>query len=76
MSHSCRIMGHKNRPFVPLSSDVVGHVGGDDHGDFYHAADFAVLAPWGLVDHLLDALLVNGVAVDSVSGDHVADFFL
>lgn len=57
-------------------ADVVGHLVGDDHGNFHHAADLAVLTPWGLVDHLFDTLLVDGVAVDGVGGDHVADFLL
>ena len=55
----------------------MGHFLGDDHGDLDHAADVAVtVAPRGLVNHLLNALLVNGVAVDCVGGDHVADFLL
>ncbi len=71
-------MGQKNRPFVPflLTSHVVGHLVGDDHRDLHHAADLAVLAPRGLINHLLDSLLVDGVAVDGVGLDHVADFFL
>ena len=56
---------------------VVWHLLRDDHGDFDHAADVAVaVAPRGLVDHFLDALLVDGVAVDGVGGYHVADFLL
>ena len=69
-------MGQKNRPLVRLASDVVGHFLGDDHGNLDHAANFAVAAPWGLVNHFFDTLLVDGVAVDGVGGDHVADFFL
>ena len=57
--------------------DVVGHFLWYDHGDLDHAADVAVaVAPGSLVNHLLNALLVNGVAVDGVGGDHVADFLL
>ena len=54
----------------------MGHLLGDDHGDFHHATDFSVLAPRCLVDHLLDALFVDGVSVDGVGGDHVTDFLL
>lgn len=59
-----------------LFAYVMGHLGRDDHGDFYHAEDLAVLAPRGLVNHFLDAVFVDGVAVDGVGGDHVADFLL
>ena len=53
------------------------HFLGDDHGDLDHAADVAVaVAPGSLVNHLFDALFVNGVTVDGVGGDHVADFLL
>ena len=53
------------------------HVLGDDHGDFDHAAYVAVtVAPGSLVNHLFNALLVNGVAVDGIGGDHVANFLL
>ena len=55
----------------------MGHVLGDDHGNFDHAADVAVaVTPRRLVNHLLNALFVNGVAVDSIGGNHVADFLL
>ncbi len=55
----------------------MGHFLGDDHGDLDHAAYVAVtIAPGSLVNHLLNTLLVNGVAVDGIGGDHVADFLL
>lgn len=55
----------------------MGHFLGDDHGDLDHAADIAVaVAPGCLVNHLLNALFVNGVTVDGIGGNHVADFLL
>lgn len=49
------------------SADKVGHVEGDDHREFDIAAKDALLEPGGLVDHLLDAKLLDGVNVFLVS---------
>ena len=52
------------------------HLLRNNHGNFHHAAHLAVTAPWRLIDHFLDALLVDGVTVNGVGGNHVTDFLL
>ena len=57
-------------------ADVVRHFLWNNHGNLYHATHFTVSAPWGLVNHLFNTLLVDGIAVDGVGSDHVTDFLL
>ena len=45
------------------SADKVGHVEGDDHREFDVTAKDTLLEPRGLVNHLLDAKLFDGVDV-------------
>ena len=49
------------------------HLVGQDEGELYETAHFAVLAPRGLEDELALSVLGDGVAVGAVVLQHVAD---
>ena len=80
--HSCGFNAHSygvyhvsGKQYMPgLSSIVVRKFLRDDHGDLHYTSHFTILAPWGLIYHLSQTLLADGVGVALACVKHVADY--
>lgn len=56
-----------------LLSNIVGHFGGNLQRELHEARYIARLEPWGLVDELADAALLDGIGVILAIGNQAVD---